>query len=194
MTPQSSFMVLAPVAPAREAELRRLLDSHERGARPGQPEQPAGTVRAVRHPACRAVPHSGRQDPRRRPGVYGLPSHLPLYLAFARRRGWRWRTSSWRRSARRVIRRASAIFRCCEGFAADGDLADWMKRHSTPSAGGLRQLAGPDGTSGAGGGGVPRRARSPHQEPAGSDRRSKTARGPCRTRAFRAGRDLGGAR
>src|SRR5687768_1863359 len=27
MTPQSSFMVLAPIAPGREAELRRLLDS-----------------------------------------------------------------------------------------------------------------------------------------------------------------------
>jgi hypothetical protein len=34
MTPQSNFMVLAPIIPERETELRQLLDSMNRG--PGQ--------------------------------------------------------------------------------------------------------------------------------------------------------------
>ena len=39
MTPQSNFMVLAPIDPAREAELRQLLALHERCARARESEQ-----------------------------------------------------------------------------------------------------------------------------------------------------------
>jgi hypothetical protein len=42
MTPQSSFMVLAPVDPLREAELRRLLDSMNDG--PGRLKKPCPLV------------------------------------------------------------------------------------------------------------------------------------------------------
>ena len=51
MTPQSSFMVLAPIDPRREAELRRLLASMNDAPGRVKPGQRADPVRAVRY-AC----------------------------------------------------------------------------------------------------------------------------------------------
>ncbi len=53
-------MILAPIVPSREAELRGLLDSMNEATGVRQPKQPAGPVRAVRHAAFRAF-----CDPRR---------------------------------------------------------------------------------------------------------------------------------
>ena len=55
MTPQSNFMILAPIDPAREAELRRLLASMNDAPGRVEREQRAAAVRAIRHAALRAL-------------------------------------------------------------------------------------------------------------------------------------------
>jgi hypothetical protein len=74
MTPQSTFMVLAPIDPHREAELRRLLESMN-----GVPDTPGPTTRSSAGQfarARRALSHRGRShagDNR----VYGIQA--PVY-------------------------------------------------------------------------------------------------------------------
>ena len=58
MTPQSNFMVLAPILPERETELRQLLDSMNRG--PGQvdPNNALLPFARIRDAPLRAVRYS----------------------------------------------------------------------------------------------------------------------------------------
>src|SRR6187431_2026489 len=81
MTPQSNFMVLAPVEPGREAELRRLLESMNHA--PGQldlenPLIPFATFDRLHMARLLLLDDKTTGDV----AVYGLPvSDFPLYLA-----------------------------------------------------------------------------------------------------------------
>ena len=82
MTPQSSFMVLAPVDPLREAELRRLLDSMNDA--PGRLKKPCPLVpfhdfETLHVARLFLVDDKTTGDV----AVYGIPKRrYPLYLAF----------------------------------------------------------------------------------------------------------------
>jgi hypothetical protein len=128
MTPQSNFMVLTPINPQRETELRELLDSMNRG--PGQVD----TINALLPFAEFNMLHFARfiilddkttDDVR----VYGLtPRSYPLYLAFLGDVD-----GDANAFLEKLIKRAgkglSRIFSCCEGFTSDTDLLAWMKQH-----------------------------------------------------------------
>src|SRR5215467_9100906 len=82
MTPQSNFMVLAPIIPERETELRQLLDSMNRG--PGQVDPnnklvPFAEFDTLHFARFVILDDQTTEDVR----VYGLaPRVYPLYLAF----------------------------------------------------------------------------------------------------------------
>jgi hypothetical protein len=133
MTPQSSFMVLAPITPAREAELRRLLAAMNDA--PGRvnlsnPLIPFGQFDSL-HVARLLILDDKTVDDGR---VYDLPRRTyPLYLAFlgdvdGDADGF------LAELARRAPEGLRALFACCEGFSPEADLVRWMKQHSAPSA------------------------------------------------------------
>jgi hypothetical protein len=133
MTPQSSFMVLAPIAPPREAELRRLLAGMNEAPGRVDPRNsliPFGLFDTL-HVARLIILDDQTLDDGR---VYGLPrpGH-PLYLAFLGDVDGD-ADEFLEEVARRAPDGLRTIFACCEGFVADGDLARWMKQHSAPSA------------------------------------------------------------
>ena len=127
MTPQSQFLVLAPVTPGRERDLRALLATMN--SAPGMAD-PANAVLAFGqferlHFARLAV----LDDPTLSDEAYDLPRQsLPVYLAL---------TGSCDGPADECIsdlaRRAGTglrrIFAHCDGFDAGGDLAAWMQAH-----------------------------------------------------------------
>ena len=82
MTPQSSFMVLAPVEPSREAELRRLLESMNEApgrVNPGNALIPFAQFDTLHFARLLLLDDKTTDDVR----VYGLqPRSYPLYLAF----------------------------------------------------------------------------------------------------------------
>ena len=135
MTPQSSFMILAPVRPQREAELRRLLASMNDA--PGRlkpnnalvPFQQFDTLHVAR---LLIVDDKTLDDVR----LYGIPRRTyPLCLtllgdvdgdpdAFLGE------------LARRAPEGLRAIFSHCEGFTSETDLVEWMRTHSVTAAAG----------------------------------------------------------
>jgi hypothetical protein len=133
MTPQSSFMILAPISPAHEAELRRLLAAMNDA--PGRVNTsnsliPFGQFDTL-HVARLLVLDDKTLDDGQ---VYGLPRRTyPLYLAFlgdvdGDADGF------LEELARRAPAGLRTLFACCEGFSPDADLVRWMKGHSVPSA------------------------------------------------------------
>ena len=82
MTPQSDFMVLAPIIPESETELRQLLDSMNHG--PGQVDPnnallPFAEFETLHFARFVILDDKTTEDIR----VYGLtPRTYPLYLAF----------------------------------------------------------------------------------------------------------------
>ncbi len=133
MTPQSSFMVLAPIAPGREAELRRLLASMNDApgrVNPGNPLIPFEQFGNL-HVARLLILDDKTLDDG---SVYDLPRPTyPLYLTFLGDVD-----GDADRFLEELARRAPdglrTIFACCDGFSADGDLVRWMKQHSAPAA------------------------------------------------------------
>lgn len=131
MTPQSNFMVLAPIVPERETELRQLLGSMNRG--PGQVDPnnallPFAEFEKLHFARFVILDDKTTEDVR----VYGLtPRSYPLYLAFLGDID-----GDANAFLGKLIRRAGKglkkIFSCCQGFAADTDLFDWMKEHEAP--------------------------------------------------------------
>ena len=131
MTPQSNFMVLAPIIPERETELRQLLDSMNRG--PGQVDPSNSLLPFAEfdtlHFARFVVLDDKTTDDVR---VYGLPPRTyPLYLAFLGDVD-----GDANAFLGKLIKRAGEglrrIFSCCQGFGPDTDLLDWMKQHDAP--------------------------------------------------------------
>ena len=132
MTPQSNFMVLAPIIPERETELRQLLDSMNFG--PGQVDPnsallPFAEFETLHFARFVILDDKTTEDIR----VYGLtPRTYPLYLAFLGDVD-----GDANAFLGKLIKRAGKglgkIFSCCQGFAPDTDLLDWMKQHDAPA-------------------------------------------------------------
>jgi hypothetical protein len=131
MTPQSNFMVLAPIIPERESELRELLDSMNRG--PGQVDPnnsllPFAEFDTLHFARFVILDDKTTGDVR----VYGLtPRIYPLYLAFLGDVD-----GDANAFLVKLIKRAGGglrkIFSCCQGFGSDTDPLDWMKQHDAP--------------------------------------------------------------
>jgi len=132
MTPQSNFMVLAPIIPERETELRQLLDSMNHG--PGQVDPnnsllPFAEFEALHFARFVILDDKTTDDVR----VYGLPPRrYPTYLAFLGDID-----GDANAFLTKLIRRAGKglgkVFSCCQGFGPDTDLLDWMKQHDAPA-------------------------------------------------------------
>src|SRR5881628_231029 len=132
MTPQSNFMVVVPVDPQHETELRQLLDSMNQG--PGQVDPnnaliPFAKFDTLHFARFVILDDKTTEDVR----VYGLtPRNYPLYLAFLGDVD-----GDANAFLGKLIRRAGnglgRIFSCCEGFPPDTDLFAWMKQHHAPA-------------------------------------------------------------
>src|SRR5262249_29663338 len=132
MRPQSNFMVLSPIIPERETELRQLLDSMNRG--PGQVDAnnsllPFGEFETLHFARFVILDDKTTEDVR----VYGLsPRSYPLYLAFLGDVD-----GDANMFLGKLIKRAGKglrkVFSCCQGFAPNADLLDWMKQHDAPA-------------------------------------------------------------
>jgi hypothetical protein len=133
MTPQSSFMVLAPVDPLREAELRRLLDSMNDA--PGRLKKPCPLVpfhdfETLHVARLFLVDDKTTGDV----AVYGIPPRrYPLYLAFL---GDVDGTADefYAEVARHAPEGLRALYSCCMGFGPGADLALWMRAHHVSAA------------------------------------------------------------
>jgi hypothetical protein len=132
MTPQSNFMVLVPIIPERETELRQMLDSMNRG--PGQVDPnndllPFGEFDTLHFARFIILDDKTTEDVR----VYGLtPRTYPLYLAFLGDVD-----GDANAFLGKLIRRArkglARIFSCCQGFSSNSDLLTWMRQHDAPA-------------------------------------------------------------
>jgi len=133
MTPQSNFMILAPIVPSREAELRGLLDSMNEApgrVNPNNPLVPFAQFDTLHFARFTILDDQTVGDLR----IYGLPVRThPLYLAFLGDMDGEEEVF-----LNELVRRASdglrAIFSCCHGFAADTDLMAWMKLLRSPAS------------------------------------------------------------
>src|SRR6266496_1836621 len=128
MTPQSAFMVLAPVDRRRESELRGLLASMNEG--PGRVNAnnalvPFAQLDALHFARFVILDDTTLEDVR----VYGVPVRTyPLYLAFLGDVD-----GDPHAFLGELVTKAGkglrSIFSCCEGFTSDSDLVEWMQRH-----------------------------------------------------------------
>ncbi len=133
MTPQSQFMVLAPIDPRREAALRQLLASMNDG--PGSVNPDNGLVPFAKfdtvHVARFLIIDDRTVDDVRAHGL--TPASYPLYLAFLGDIDGE--ADAFLRQAARVAPDGlRSLFACCEGFTPDTDLLRWMRAHTVPSA------------------------------------------------------------
>jgi hypothetical protein len=131
MTPQSQFMVLAPIIPERHTELRQLLDSMNRA--PGQVDPnnallPFAEFDTLHFARFVILDDKTTDDVR----VYGLkPRSYPLYLAFLGDVDGD-AIAFLGKLIKRAGKGLGKIFSCCEGFSPDTDLLGWMKQHDAP--------------------------------------------------------------
>jgi hypothetical protein len=132
MTPQSSFMILAAIDPAREVELRRLLSSMNTG--PGRVNAnnaliPFAQFDTLHFARLLILDDQTTGDVR----FHDLPVQTyPLYLAFLGDIDGD-EDAFLQDLARRATDGLRALFSCCQRFTAATDLADWLKRHRSPS-------------------------------------------------------------
>ncbi len=131
MTPQSTFMIVAPIDPRRESELRRLLDSMNEGPGRVSPDNtliPFARFEALHFARFVILDDKTLEDVR----IYDVPVRsYPVYLAFLGDIDG----DSNAFLADLVLKAEKglrAIFSCCEGFAGDTDLVRWMKSHDAP--------------------------------------------------------------
>ena len=133
MTPQSGFFVLAPIVPAREAELRRLLASMNEA--PGRVKANNDIIPFAQfdrlHMARLLILDDKTVGDNQ---AYGLPRpSYPLYLGFlgdVDGEGDRFLEEV----AARAPAGVRALFSCCEGFDAQTDPVAWMKAHASRSS------------------------------------------------------------
>ena len=154
MTPQSSFMVLAPLAEGREASLRALLAAMN--LRPGlvNPRNelvPFGEFERLHFARFVIVEAPTAGDL----AVYDMPpAPWPTALAFLG--DCDGPADSFLAD---LVARAGGglrrIFACCRDFPAEVDLLAWMKRHEHVAVRELRQLDRAHGAPGARGAGPP---------------------------------------
>jgi hypothetical protein len=128
MTPQSNFMVLAPINRERETELRQLLDSMNQAPGRVDPNNeliPFAEFDTLHFARFVILDDKTTEDVR----VYGLaPRKYPLYLAFLGDVD-----GDVNAFLGKLIKRAGRglvkIFSCCEGFTSDTHLLAWMEQH-----------------------------------------------------------------
>jgi len=133
MTPQGTFMILAPIVLSREAELRGLLDSMNDtlgSVNPNNPLVPFAQFETLHFARFVILDDQTVGDLR----IYGLPVRThPLYLAFLADIDGEEETF-----LNQLVGRAPdglrAIFSCCHGFASDTDLMAWMKLLRSPAS------------------------------------------------------------
>jgi hypothetical protein len=134
MRPQSTFMVLAPIVPARLTELReRLASMNEAPGRvnANNPLVPFAQLDTVHVARFLIVDDKTVDDIE----AYRLePRSFPLYLAFLGDVDGD-ATTFLRQAAKVAEPGLREVFSCCEGFSSGTDLFRWMKAHSvTPAA------------------------------------------------------------
>ncbi|MGZ5523186.1 MAG: hypothetical protein ACXWF1_08615 [Chthoniobacterales bacterium] len=132
MTPQTNFMVLAPIIPAREAELRQLLDSMNEG--PGLVNAnnsliPFADFDEIHFSRLLILDDKTLEDVR----VYNRPvTTYPLYLAFLGDID-----GEEMEFLGNLVKKAGGglrkIFSCCAGFNEQTDILTWMKQHRAPA-------------------------------------------------------------
>jgi len=133
MIPQGTFMILAPIVPSREAELRGLLDSMNEApgcVNPNNPLIPFAQFDTLHFARFVILDDKTAGDLR----IYGLPVRQhPLYLAFLGDID-----GEEEAFLIELVKRAPdglrAIFSCCHGFASDTDLMAWMKLLRSPAS------------------------------------------------------------
>jgi hypothetical protein len=133
MTPQSEFFVLAPIIPAREADLRRLLASMNEA--PGRLKLDNGVIPFAQfdrlHVARLIIIDDKTVGDNQ---VYNIPRpDYPRYLGFLGDVDGD-AGAFLAELAARTPAGLRALFSCCEGFAPEIDLVSWMKAHSAPSS------------------------------------------------------------
>ncbi|HEY2815727.1 MAG TPA: hypothetical protein VGK44_01195 [Casimicrobiaceae bacterium] len=133
MTPQSSFMVVAPIDAEREADLRALLASMNDAPGRAKPDNaliPFGAFETLHFARLLVVDDQTLDDIR----AHALPRNAyPIYLAFLGDVDGD-ADDFLKRLATDAGKGLNAIFSCCEGFSAGDDLLEWMKRHRRRSA------------------------------------------------------------
>jgi hypothetical protein len=128
MTPQGNFLVIAPVIPGRDEELRRLLSSMNLS--PGVVDPQNALIPFARFDRLHFARLVILSDPTAADiAVYGVPiPDLPPTLAF-----FGDCDGSGDRLLEEFADRAAPglrqIFACCEGFSVGVDLLEWMRRH-----------------------------------------------------------------
>ena len=132
MTPQSNFMVLAPIDRNREAELRRLLESMNDApgrVNPNNALIPFAEFDTLHVARLLILDDLTVGDVR----VHRLPvTTYPLYLAFLGDIDGE-ASAFLGKLIKRAGKSVRAIFSCCEGFTSETDLAGWMEEHSAPA-------------------------------------------------------------
>ncbi|CAN5744187.1 hypothetical protein BH20VER1_BH20VER1_16830 [soil metagenome] len=125
-------MILAAVDPAREAELRALLDSMNTAPGRVHPENaviPFARLNQLHFSRLVLLDDKTTEDVR----AYGLePQTYPLYLAFLGDIDGN--VDEFLRELARVAPDGlRALFSCCRGFTTNVDLVRWMKLHRAPA-------------------------------------------------------------
>jgi hypothetical protein len=132
MTPQSSFMVLAPVVPSRERELRGMLASMNEGPGRVNPDNvliPFAKFENLHFARLLILDDKTTEDVR----VYNLqPKTYPLYLAFLGDIDGD-EASFLAELVKVAASGLQMLFSCCAGFEPGTDLLVWMKEHRKPS-------------------------------------------------------------
>jgi hypothetical protein len=133
MTPQSSFMILAPIKPQREGELRRLLASMNEAPgrlRVNNALVPFDQFDTLHFARFLILDDKTLDDVR----IYGIPRRsYPLYLAFVGDLDGD-ANAFLAEVARRAADGLRTLFSCCEGFTGNADLVAWMKARNRRSA------------------------------------------------------------
>ncbi len=133
MTPQATFMVLAPVSPGRLPELRERLASMTGlpgHARPDNPVVPFARLPTVHVARLFILDDDTLEDVR----IYGLePRNYPPYLVFLGDVDGE--ADAFVDEVARVAPEGlRSLFSCCEGWRDGGDLAGWMRAHAVRSS------------------------------------------------------------
>ena len=131
MTPQSNFMVLAPIIPERESDLRKVLDSMNDGrgrVNPNNALIPFAQFENLHFARLLILDDNSLEDR----AIYGLRSDFPLQFAFLGDIDGEEETflKELAQSAPEGLRR---LFSCCCDFDPGCDLLVWMKRHRSPA-------------------------------------------------------------
>src|SRR5260370_28727638 len=132
MTPQASFMILAPIDPERETALRQLLAAmnHAVGrVNPNNSLIPFGQFDKLHFARLLIVDDKTVDDIR----AYHLPPVIfPLYLAFLGDVDGD-RDTLLEELARLAPNGLRSIFFWCEGFTSDTDPVPWISHRRAPS-------------------------------------------------------------